>query len=79
MDKYNDDYSWLKLRDRYVSECKNCRWRKCEWNGSIYVVHPISGWWEKARLHYEYHASLICSCSYYVAKGDYEGVDSISA
>ena len=57
MDKYIDDYSWVIWRDRYFSQCKNCRWTERIWRNSFYVVHPISGWWELS--------SMSCGCRYY--------------
>ena len=61
-------HSWLIWRDRYFAQCKNCRWPHGNWNGEIYVVHPISGWWEQARLH-GILATLLCGCSFYDARG----------
>ena len=50
MDNYIDDYSWAIWRDRYFSQCKNCRWTQRIWRNSFYVVHPVSGWWERANM-----------------------------
>ena len=60
-----NDYTWLVRRDRYFSQCKNCRWAQHIWRESIYVVHPASGWWERARLHPDFNHTLLCGCRYY--------------
>jgi hypothetical protein len=57
-----DDYSWLIWRHRYFSQCKNCRWTHRIWRGSSYVVHPISGWWERA---WSVGTTLLCGCEHY--------------
>ena len=66
--KKDNEYEWLIRITKFVPECKNCRCAHFVYYGTIYVVHPIRCWWEKARLS-RYRNGLECGCTYHDVRG----------
>ncbi len=60
-------YQPLGWSYRYRWTCKSCRWLKQQWGGKVFVVHPVSGWWEPARMYDS--KFMICSCRFCDARG----------
>ena len=47
---YSDhEFEQLERVNKFLLQCRCCRWRSEEWNGVYYLVHP-SGWFEKDDL-----------------------------
>ena len=61
------EYHELMRVHKYRWSCKSCRWLEQQWGDKVFVVHPVSGWWEPARMYDS--KSMLCSCRFCDARG----------
>ena len=61
------EYCGLMRLHKFRWTFKSCRWLRQKWGGKVFVVHPVSGWWEPARMYDS--KTMVCSCRFYDARG----------